>query len=346
MTTTAPVVPRFLERTVDFLPFRAETGEEGDGRSFDGYAAVFDSVTRINSWEGRFDERIAKGAFRKSIKERMPVLQFDHGRHPYIGSMPIGAIRGLKEDTKGLHVDARLHADPFFGPLREAIASTSIHGMSFRFEVVKEDWHYKGKRITDPDEVMRLIYGRYDDDDDDDEVIMRTLKELKVPELGPVVFPAYSDTTASVRSLEMARAFESDPALQGQVRASIARAMNVKPTRDDPEMETAPETDNITTESTPEPVQPAVESEQAPEVEESPEGHSEDSEESPTEGHSEPESETPAADAEEGRAGPVTVLTATNLDVDERFQARRRMAERIRETTEKARGRADRYSRA
>lgn len=337
MTTTAPVVPRFLERTVDFLPIRADA--EGDGRSFDGYAAVFESLTRINSWEGRFDEKIAKGAFRKSVRERMPVLQFDHGRHPYIGSMPIGAIRSLKEDDKGLHVEARLHADPFFGPLREAIASTSIHGMSFRFEVVREDWHYKGKRITDPEEVMRLIYGRYDDDDED-EVIVRTLKELKVPELGPVVFPAYPDTTASVRSMEMARAIEADPALEGQVRASIARAMNVKTTRDDPEVENAQEADNMTTESTPEPDQPVVESEQAPEEAEPPtEGHSEDSGEPPAEGHSEPESETPT---DEGRAE--TVVTATNLDDAERHLARRRIAESVAAKMAKARGRADRYS--
>jgi HK97 family phage prohead protease len=343
-TTAAPVVPRFLERTVDFLPIRAQADSDGDGRSFDGYAAVFDSLTRINSWEGRFDEKIAKGAFRKSVRERMPVLQFDHGRHPYIGSMPIGAIRTLKEDDKGLHVDARLHADPFFGPLREAIMSTSIHGMSFRFEVVKEEWHYKGKRISDPDEVMRLIYGRYpDDDDDEDEVIVRTLKELKVPELGPVVFPAYPDTTASVRSMEMARAMEEDPALQGQVRASIARAMNVKSTRDDPEVENAQDADNMTTESTPEPDQPVVESEQAPEEGESLTEHSEDSEESPAEGHSEPESETPA---EEGRAEPVTVMTATNLDDSERHLARRRMAERRRARMDIVRGRADGYSHA
>lgn len=324
MTTTAPVVPRFLERTVDFLPIRADD-TEGDGRTFDGYAAVFETVTRINSWEGRFDEKIAKGAFRKSIRERMPVLQFDHGRHPYFGSMPIGAIRKLQEDDKGLHVDARLHADPYFGPLREAIASTSINGMSFRFEVVKEDWHYKGKRITDPDEVMRLIYGRYDDEDDG-EVVVRTLKELKVPELGPVVFPAYPETTASVRSMDMARAMEDDPTLGKQVRASIARAMNTKPTRDDPEMENVPDADSMTTESTPVPDQPVVESEQAPEEVESPQGHSEDSGESPT-GHSEPENANP----DQGRAQPIPV-TATNLDDAERQLARMRIAEQRRGT--------------
>lgn len=329
MTATAPVVPRFLERTVDFLPIRADD-TEGDGRTFDGYAAVFDTVTRINSWEGRFDEKIAKGAFRKSIRERMPVLQFDHGHHPYFGSMPIGAIRKLNEDDKGLHVDARLHADPFFGPLREAISSKSIHGMSFRFEVMKEDWHYKGKRITDPDEVMRLIYGRYDDEDDD-EVVVRTLKELKVPELGPVVFPAYAETTASVRSVFMARAMDEDPDLKAQVRVSIARAMNVKAARDDPEMENVTDADNMTVDE-PQPDQPEVESEKVPETEEPSQGHSPESGEPPAEGHSEPENANP----EQGRAQPITV-TATNLDDAERQLARMRMAEKRRGTIQKFR---------
>jgi hypothetical protein len=134
---------------------------------------------------------------------------------------------------------------------------------------------------------------------------------------------------------------ESDPALQGQVRASIARAMNLKPSRDDLDMENAEEADNMTTESTPVPDQPVVELEQAPEETEPPtEGHSEDSGEPPAEGHSEPEGETPV----EGRAAPETVVTATNLDASERHLARRRMAESVRGKMDLARGRADRYS--
>jgi HK97 family phage prohead protease len=324
----APVVPRFLERTVDFQSIRADADEEsGDGRTFEGYAAVFGSQTRIDSWEGRFEEQIAKGAFRKSIRDRMPVLQFDHGRNSRYGSIPIGAIRTLKEDEKGLHVVARMHADPFFGPLREAIGSKSINGMSFRFEVVKEDWHYKGKRITDPDEVMRLIYGRVDPDDD--ELVVRTLKELKVPELGPVVFPAYADTTASVRSFEMARALEADASLGQQVRASIARAMVVKVRNEDdadPPVENAEKPDSITTETAPEPDQPEVVSEEAPLVEEppAPEGHSEVEVEPPAAGHSEPD--TAPDGGRDNNPPPIP----TNLDAEERRLARQRMAESIR----------------
>ena len=41
---------------------------EGDtGNTLVGYAATFDSTTRIDSWEGQFDETIQRGAFSKTI---------------------------------------------------------------------------------------------------------------------------------------------------------------------------------------------------------------------------------------------------------------------------------------
>jgi hypothetical protein len=50
----------------------------------------------------RYLEQIAKGAFTKTISERTPVLQFDHGHHPVVGSMPLGQITKLREDAKGI----------------------------------------------------------------------------------------------------------------------------------------------------------------------------------------------------------------------------------------------------
>ena len=82
-----------LIRSVDFALVRSEDG--GDGLTLEGYAAVFDSPTRIDSWEGQFDEVIQRGAFKKTLRERTPVLQFDHGQHPLIGSIPLGTIQSV-----------------------------------------------------------------------------------------------------------------------------------------------------------------------------------------------------------------------------------------------------------
>jgi HK97 family phage prohead protease len=170
-----------LSTFVRSLPFE-QTGvdQSNDGLNFSGYAAVFNSPTRIDSmWEGEFDETILSGAFAKSLREQTPVFQFDHGKHPLIGSIPLGNITRAEEDTKGLYIEARLSDNWLIQPVRDAIASGSIDGMSFRFSVPEggETWVETSGKVPS-----------------------RTLSELKVPELGPVVFPAYDKTTAAVRS--------------------------------------------------------------------------------------------------------------------------------------------------
>src|ERR1044072_7882123 len=97
-----------LCRSVPFTLRAAEGEETNDGRTLSGYAAVFNSPTRIDSWEGTFDEIIAPGAFKKSLRERVPRMQFDHGMHPLIGSIPIGRFTVLEEDSVGLRVEGRL----------------------------------------------------------------------------------------------------------------------------------------------------------------------------------------------------------------------------------------------
>jgi HK97 family phage prohead protease len=148
-----------------------------DGRTLEGYAAVFNTPTRIDSWEGKFDEELSRGAFSKTIDERTPVLQFDHGRDVATGSVPIGSIEALREDDHGLFVRARLHQNDRVEPIRQAIESGAIDGMSFRFRVVREEWDESG------------------------DVPMRTIREVELFELGPVVFPAYESTSVGVRSL-------------------------------------------------------------------------------------------------------------------------------------------------
>lgn len=164
-----------------YAPFEVrEVGE--DGLTLSGYAAVFNQVTRIDSWEGRFDEQLSPGAFARGINAgKTPVLMFNHGKHPMIGDLPIGAIGSMREDGHGLFIEARLHDNDLVKPVRDAIASKAIKGMSFRFNVPK------GKETWD------RSAGR--------EVPLRTITEVNCAELGPVTFPAYEGTDVAVRSL-------------------------------------------------------------------------------------------------------------------------------------------------
>jgi HK97 family phage prohead protease len=177
------------------VEFRAT--ETGDGRTLEGYAATFGAATRIRSWEGDFDEEIAPGAFRKTLKKRKPVMQYDHGRDARTGTVPIGSIEELSEDEHGLHVRARLFDNPAVEPVRQAIEGNAITGMSFRFEVAREQWTDKdGKKIAD-DELQRLLW-----EPGDRGPIKRTIVEVDpLYELGPVAFPAYASTSVGVRSL-------------------------------------------------------------------------------------------------------------------------------------------------
>jgi HK97 family phage prohead protease len=197
-------VPRDnLTRTLPFVVERADSDD--DGLTLTGYAAVFNEPTLIDSWEGFFDEQIAPGAFRKTLSERTPVLQFDHGAHPVVGSIPIGVYETLREDRRGLFVEARLHDNWLVEPVRDAIASGSITGMSFRFTVVKEEW------------------------DDSGDIPLRTLREVKLFEAGPVVWPAYETTTVGVRAAETAAALTTDASFRREVAAALLLGTPAQP---------------------------------------------------------------------------------------------------------------------
>lgn len=214
MQATAP--PRDdLERSAAFDIIRAD--ESDDGLTLEGYAAVFDSPTRIDSWEGEFDEQIARGAFRKSLRERTPRLQFDHGRHPLVGSIPIGVFTELGEDERGLHVLARLTDNWLVQPVRDAIAQGSIDGMSFRFSVVREEWRDTDGKLIKAEELPQLLWNPGDRGP-----LQRTLKEVKIAEAGPVVWPAYDNTSVGVRAKNMADAIGADEQLRRQLQRALA----------------------------------------------------------------------------------------------------------------------------
>lgn len=181
---------------MDFLTrsYAFESRADGDGLTLEGYAAVFNSPTDIRDWEGEYVETIAPGAFARSLSKRTPVLQFDHGQHPLVGSIPLGSIDDLREDDHGLFVRARLHDNWLVEPVRDAIRSGAVDGMSFRFQVRKDEWS------KDRSE--------------------RTIHAVDLHELGPVVFPAYETTTVGVRSRELVSLL-ADP----EVRADLARVL-------------------------------------------------------------------------------------------------------------------------
>jgi HK97 family phage major capsid protein/HK97 family phage prohead protease len=186
----------FCTRAVEFRAADASAESGGDGRTMEGYAAVFDTPTEINSWEGKFTEEIARGAFKKTLGERKPVLQFDHGHDARTGTIPIGAFQELREDDEGLYCQARLFDNPVVEPIRQAIEGGAITGMSFRFKVNRDEWRDNAGKLVRGEDLGRLLY-----EPGDRGPLKRTIKEVQLFEAGPVVFPAYDQTSVGVRSL-------------------------------------------------------------------------------------------------------------------------------------------------
>jgi HK97 family phage prohead protease len=161
--------------------FDFEARAKGDGRTLEGFAATYNTRARIRDLQGDFDEVILPGAFTRSIASRTPVMQWDHGKDPRVGTVPIAKIEHLDPDhAKGLFVRARLFDNPVVEPVRQAIAEGAVKGMSFRFGVPEG-----GHTWTRQDSGVEL----------------REIRDADVHELGPVVFPAYDTTSVSVRSL-------------------------------------------------------------------------------------------------------------------------------------------------
>lgn len=163
--------------------FQLRDGTE-DGLTLEGHAAVFNQRTEIRDWLGSYDEQIAPGAFVRTLRARTPVLMFDHGTHPLVGEMPLGSLVDVREDDVGLFVSARLHDNWLVEPVRDAVRSGSISGMSFQFSVPSggDEWVEPEDRADGGSERLRII------------------REVKLYEMGPVVFPAYPTTDVLVRN--------------------------------------------------------------------------------------------------------------------------------------------------
>jgi HK97 family phage prohead protease len=208
---------RMVEIPAAQLEFRAAQDGGATLGTLHGYMAIFNDWTEIDSWEGLFLERIAPGAFKKTLREfgsRVKVL-FNHGFDPAIGDKPLGKPSVLKEDERGLYIEVPLDDTSYNRDLVASLRSGALDGMSFRFSVGREEWEEPTKASAYNPKILPE----------------RTIREVaRLYEGGPVTFPAYEATTAGVRGAEAYRAWrtahptknsaeeadpESDAALEG-----------------------------------------------------------------------------------------------------------------------------------
>ena len=191
-----------------------------------GHFARFEEWTEIDSlWEGRFMERIAPGAFKRTInnnRNHMRVL-FNHGSDPSIGDKVLGAITDLREDEEGAYYEVDLHDTSYVRDLLPGLEANQ-YGASFRFRVMREEFDDRPELSEhNPEGIPE-----------------RTIKEAEVMEFGPVTFPAYAGATAGVRSLTdqyMIGRFVSEPR---RLRELIEQSVPERNVGDGPQETQAP----------------------------------------------------------------------------------------------------------
>lgn len=177
----------------------SDTGgaEDTDGTTMYGHFSRFDSWYRIDSWiEGLFMERTVKGAFRKTIRENRDGVKvaFDHGYDFQVGDKPLGPIETLREEDEGPYYEVPLlDADynhnfvlpALQGRTMDGRKFGSLLGSSFRFKITRDEWVMEPKKS----------------DYNPDAIPERTIREVRLYEFGPVVYPANPAATAAVRCL-------------------------------------------------------------------------------------------------------------------------------------------------
>lgn len=117
-------------RSADF------TDVEVKDMDFRGYAAVFDSPWNEQLIEKMgYVESVARGAFRKALAlgTNVPLL-WQHERRDMLATTKSGNLK-IREDGKGLLVEAKLPRNPLGEYARSMIESGDVRGMSYGIEV-------------------------------------------------------------------------------------------------------------------------------------------------------------------------------------------------------------------
>lgn len=176
---------------------------EGQPPRLEGYAAVFNSPTDF----GAFQERVAPGAFRKSLEGGDIRALWNHDSNHPLGRTTAGTLR-LSEDAKGLRFSVDLPETTMGRDARVSIQRGDVTGVSFGFTVPKggDEWAMIGGKRT------------------------RTLLDVGLMEVSPVTFPAYQATQVEARSLD-AIAAEGEARLTPEPDPLIAVADRQRRTR-------------------------------------------------------------------------------------------------------------------
>lgn len=126
-------------------------GTGGTNLLYSGYACVTGADYGMEDWLGPWTERVAPGAFRRTLAENPDVNFLLNHQGMSLARTKPGTLQ-LHEDDKGLLSEATLDpVNPMVIALRSAIERGDIDEMSFAFRVMAQEWDgdYSDRTISE-----------------------------------------------------------------------------------------------------------------------------------------------------------------------------------------------------
>ncbi|WP_248864909.1 HK97 family phage prohead protease [Streptomyces halobius] len=151
----------------------------GETLTIRGYGIVFNSPSTPLG-NPPFVEQISPAAWSPENDETDVICTFDHDTKNYLGRRSAGTLR-LGADQTGIWFECDLPDTAAGRDVFALVQRGDISGCSFTFRADDDEWSKTA-----------------------DGTPLRTVTRMRVLELGPVLNPAYPDTTVAVRSMQSA----------------------------------------------------------------------------------------------------------------------------------------------
>ena len=166
------------KKELRMLPLKEIRLNESDGGTcIEGHAAVFDSWSETLGGLFPFKEKVRKGAFAESIGRDDIRALFNHDPNYVLGRNRAGTLE-LVEDDVGLRVRITPPDTSWARDITTSIRRGDISQMSIGFVVEDDEWSSK------------------------DGIDTRELKKVRLFDVSPVTFPAYTATDVGVRAMQ------------------------------------------------------------------------------------------------------------------------------------------------
>lgn len=166
------------KKELRMLPLKEIRINESDGGTcIEGHAAVFDSWSETLGGIFPFKEKVRKGAFAESIGRDDIRALFNHDPNYVLGRNRAGTLE-LVEDDVGLRVRITPPDTSWARDITTSIRRGDISQMSIGFVVEDDEWSSK------------------------DGIDTRELKKVRLFDVSPVTFPAYTATDVGVRAMQ------------------------------------------------------------------------------------------------------------------------------------------------